>query len=210
MKKVIREYSSLGINDVRSIRGHSYLVLRRSVTKIPTFSGVYMWRYWPDIPSLDSVRLLDFLRELQNNFPRQLEELRNSRVDVTIKRTPFGTGEDGRLLGIKNEKKINNILGLLDEDSNTRQAFAHTLEVLISSFPPIYIGKAENLRSRLSDHFDGKSDVLSRIQDAGIPVDDIYISFIQDELTVEDKEITTSIEEILQRLTNPAHTKRYG
>lgn len=209
-KKVTREHPSLGINDVRSIRGHSYSVLRRSVNKIPTFSGVYIWRYWPDIPSLESEGLIDFLSKLQKNFPQQLEELKNSRVDVTIKRTPFGTGEDGRFLGISNEKKINNILGLLNEDSNKRQAFAHTLEVLISSFPPIYIGKADNLRSRLSDHFEGKSDVLPRIQSAEIPVNDIYISFIKDELTVEDKEITTSLEEILQRLTNPAYTKRYG
>lgn len=210
MKKAIKEYSTLSIDDVRRIRGYSYSVLRRSIKKIPTCSGVYIWRYWPNIPSLDSNKLIGFIADLQKNFPQQMEQLKNSRIDVTVKRTPFGGDEDGRFLGITSEEKIKRLTNLLDKDESTRQAFAHTIEMLISSFPPIYIGKANNLRERLSDHFDNKTELLPRLVDGGIPVDDIYISFIRDNLSQEDEEVTTSIEEILQRLTNPAHTKRYG
>ncbi len=210
MIKPAKEYSSIKIDGIRSIRGHCLRKLMRGKNKIPDYAGIYVWRYWPDIPSLDSDNLKEFIKELQDKFPQHLENIKNSRVDISVKRTPFGSKNDGRLLGIKSEDKINKILKTLDGDKENRQVFAHTLEILISSFPPIYIGKADNLQKRLTDHFEYRTDVLRNIEDADISIENVYISFIKDDLSNPNMEVSTGIEEILQRLTNPVFTKRYG
>jgi hypothetical protein len=129
-------------------------------------------------------------------------------MNVTVCRTPFGDEDEKKILGIKNEKKQKKILNLLDKDEDTKQAFAHTLELIISSCPPIYIGKANNIRSRLINHFENKTDLVNTIESAGIDKNHIYISYIEDYFN--DDDVTTVIEEIHQRLTNPAYTKRYG
>tara|TARA_R110002072_G_scaffold211501_5_gene369091 strand:- start:849 stop:1481 length:633 start_codon:yes stop_codon:yes gene_type:complete len=210
MPRLEKEHSALNVDVVRKIRGHMYSVLRRSTNKIPAKSGIYVWRYWPTIPSLEADKLLDVVERLQQYYPSQIDFLMNSRVEITIERTPFGKPNEENFLGIKNRKKIENIKQLLDKNEKVRQVFAHTLEMLVSSSPPIYVGKADNLRNRLCDHFDNKTELLGKIENADLPKDDIYISYILDELTEEDCEVTTSIEEILQRLTNPTYTKRYG
>ncbi|MCF6203447.1 MAG: hypothetical protein L3J59_07220 [Methylococcaceae bacterium] len=210
MKKINKEYKPLDIEDVRSIRGHMFGRLRRSKNKIPDKAGVYIWRYWPNMNSHSADDILELINKLQNNFPSQEENLSNSRLTVTVERTPFGKKYGNKFLGIDNKNKVDSFKRIIKKNEEARLSLIHTLEVLVASSPPIYIGKANNLRKRLSEHFDSETNLLSNIYNAGISLDDIYISYIIDDISSDVDAVTTTIEEILQRLTNPPYTKRYG
>ena len=204
------KHGSLQINDVRAVRGHMFTILRRSRDKIPDKPGVYIWRYWPNMHSHSAEKILELIDKLQNNFPSQREILENSRVSVIVERTPFGKKDDGKFLGLNNKAKIDSFKAIIEKSEESRLSLIHTLEVLVASSPPIYIGKANDLRGRLSEHFNYETDLLNNIDDAGIDLQDIYISYLIDDISSEADAVTTTIEEILQRLTNPAYTKRYG
>lgn len=214
MSKYKKEHSSISIEEIRKIRGHKLTVLMRSVKKIPYSSGVYVWRYWPSTSSLDKKSVIGTLHDLQKTFPRNIERISNSRVSVTVEKTPFGReyNERGMFGYSKNSNKEKVIYKMLDQDEEARLVFANTLEMLVASSPPVYIGKANNLQLRLDQHFNRKTNVLQEIEDAGISLSDIYISFIIDETNAleKNKELSPCIEEILQRITNPPLTKRYG
>lgn len=214
MKGFTKEFSAISVEDMRKIRGYRYTVLSRAVKKIPALSGIYIWRYWPSLPSLDRKSMVDVLHDLQNNFPRSYECVNNSRINVTVEKTPFGNINDNRdLFGFsRSSNKEKTMLKILDRDDDTKLAFAHTLEILIALSPPLYIGKAANLQLRLEQHFDYKTNLLNDINKSGIQLKDVYISFIVDEdaKSEEDEDLSVCIEEILQRITNPPLTKRYG
>jgi len=155
--KFIKEYSAISIEEIRKIRGYKYRVLSKGTTKIPTTSGIYVWRYWPSMSSLDKNHIMDAFFDLQEKFPKNKETLKNSRMNVTIEKTPFGSRDDRGVFGYaKNSKKEAVVMKVLEENEESRQVFAHTLEMLVSSCPPIYIGKARNLQDRLGQHFEGK------------------------------------------------------
>lgn len=211
MSKFNKIYSALTIDDIRRVRGYSLSVLRRAPEKIPKEAGVYIWRYWPSLESLDKGSILDSIYEIQNNFPRSKESLKNSRVQISVERTPFGDlDEKNKFFGIKDSGKKQGFLNILDGDDDVKQNFIHTMEVVLSASPPVYIGKAMNLRKRLVDHFDSKTEVLAQINKAGIPLSDIYISYYIDDISTTEDIVTAAIEEMLQRITNPPLTKRYG
>lgn len=100
----------------------------------------------------------------------------------------------------------------IKDNNDTRQVLAYTLESLLASAPPLYVGKADNIRSRLSDHFDEQSSsLLSSIKAAGIDLDDVFVSFLSDPVSdaISDQ-LTTAFEEVVQRIANPPLTKRFG
>lgn len=128
-------------------------------------------------------------------------------------RTPFGRGDPGTFFGLEvDNAKIERLLRLFKADADTRQLVAYTMECLIASSPPLYIGKAHCLRERLSDHFQRRSsDLLNMIDEAKIGFDDVYVSYFLDPVKPGEAEsVATALEEILQRITNPPFTKRYG
>ncbi len=208
-----RTYAPLDFERLRGIRGYPLTSLMRAPTKIPTDAGVYIWRYWPSLRSLEEAKFVEMCTDWQQRQPRFKEEVRNSRVEITTVRTPFGRGESGTFLGIElGNPKVRALLTLFKGDSDTRQLVAYTMECLIAASPPLYIGKANCLRKRLEDHFKKRSsDVLDMIDEAGIARDDVYVSYFLDPAQSSDGEsVATGLEEILQRLTNPPFTKRYG
>ena len=146
--------------------------------------------------------------------PQFEENLNNSRMSVTVRRTPFGSvGSQTDIFGFKEESiKARNLIKAIDKDSSVRQLLAYTLESLVSAMPPLYIGKADNLQARLCSHFEEESSsLLKSIRDSKIHFNDVFISFILDPVSeIYDDSITTALEEIIQRMTNPPLTKRYG
>lgn len=210
MSQLVKEYEAVDIGSVRSIRGHMYSKLRRSRNKIPEQPGIYIWRYWPNFRDLDSESLIEALAEMQSRYPQQTENLFNSRIQIDIKKTPFGLKNSNDILGVKNQNKIEMFLKAIKAEEDVRQVLVHVLEILLSFSPPLYIGKADNLRNRLGDHFDNKTPLLGQLDKSDIPHDEIFISYVIDDLTMADTELTTNFEEILQRITNPPFVKRYG
>ncbi len=214
MNKPIKSYQSIALDDLRKLRGYPISKLMRGRQKIPDVPGIYIWRYWPALADIDRAAFLNTLNKWKHTQPQFEEHLGNSRVAVSVRRTPFGNSNDKTaVLGFsETNPKAVALTKAVEEDADTRQVLAYTLETLLASAPPLYVGKADNLRSRLSDHFDEQSStLLSSIKGARIELDDIYISFIADPISKTLPEsITTAFEEIIQRITNPPLTKRYG
>lgn len=207
----MKKFKEITLDSLRDMRGHQYRNLVRGKDRLPTNPGVYIWRYWPSPNSLNKEGLIKFINELNASFPIYEEILKNNRATVTMQRTAFGERGGEGLLGInKANKKIQNLLNYMETDQVSREKLASILETMISTAPPLYIGKADNIKTRLIQHFNLETDFSVRLKESLIPIKDIYVSFLIDEVSEEDKIITTGIEEILQRITNPPLTKRYG
>lgn len=214
MSKPERAYKAIDIDDLRKVRGHPLSHLMRGREKIPSVAGLYIWRYWPSLANVDKETFFKMWERWKNTQPQFEEEVNNSRIKVSVRRTPFGiSNKQTDIFGFDREStKAANLARAIDSDAGTRQMLAYTMESLVSAIPPLYIGKADNLRARLSDHFNEQSSsVIQSIRDSGISHDDIYISFIIDPVTqATGSAVTTALEEIIQRMTNPPLTKRFG
>lgn len=214
MVKPLRTYQPIGLEDLRKIRGYPLSSLMRGRKKIPESPGLYIWRYWPSLADVDKTTFLKMWKRWRDTQPQFEEVLNSSRIAVTVRRTPFGVvSSQTDIFGFKEDSsKAKNLINAIESDAEVRQMLAYTLESLVSAIPPLYIGKADNLQSRLSDHFDEQSSTLMHsIRQSGIITEDVYISFIADPISSNvDESITTALEEIVQRMTNPPLTKRYG
>jgi hypothetical protein len=212
MSKAPRTYSASDLSDVRKLRGYPYTALSIGRSKIPEAAGIYFWRYWPTLPDTSTEELLGLWERWRANQPWREEVVRNARLSVTIGRTPFGKSSEASVLGFEgHSSKATALLEAAHSTPEVRTLLSRAFECVLVSAPPLYIGKADNLRKRLSDHFDGKTDVTRAIQKHGIELEDVYISFIEDPVSAHTNDsITTALEEVIQRLTNPPFTKRYG
>ena len=206
-------FQPIDVDDLRKLRGHSLATLMRARKMIPETPGIYIWRFWPTLADLEKdefLRLWDRWRESQPQFE---ERVGNSRVEVRIRRTPFGAAGEGQdIFGFDfDNPKVARLRRAVESDADARQALAYTMECLLSAAPPLYVGKADNLQARLSNHFDGaSSSLMQSLHHAGISNDDVYISYVSDPVSSAEESITTALEEIIQRITNPPLTKRYG
>ncbi len=108
----------------------------------------------------------------------------------------------------RNSSKGRKFLKTVHESKFAREQLASILECVIANFQPLYVGKANNLQNRIMEHFERKTPVLERIQEAKVPIEDIYIK--DSTPIVDEAPITDTIEYILQNITNPPLTKRYG
>ncbi|KUJ82964.1 hypothetical protein AWR36_010500 [Microbulbifer flavimaris] len=211
MSRFNKEYSALKVEQLRLLRGHNYIALTRGFKKIPTCSGIYIWRYWPTVRGLEFDSLINLFKRIQCEFPQHVEKLKSTRIQATIVRTPFAGEDDERIFGkIRDHNKILTLLNTLEKSKENRIALATLIECLLGQAPPVYIGKANNLQKRLLQHFEGKTDFSGRLAKTSIPLEDIYISYIKDEISLSDESITTTMEEILQKITNPPLVSRYG
>lgn len=210
--KPTKEFLPLSVEQLRHLRGHRLVAMMRATDKIPETSGVYIWRYWPSLHGLKSEDFIAMLQTWESSQPQFSESLGNSRTVVSITRFPFGVLQSNTFLGMSLEnEKVKNFLEALKGSEKTRELLAHTLECVISTAPPLYVGKADNLRKRLKDHFAGRSDVLGMIESANLCKDDVFISYIADPVSeITESSITTMLEEVVQRLGNPPFTKRIG
>jgi hypothetical protein len=206
-------HAPLNPSVLKELRGHRLANLMRAWSKIPEDPGVYIWRYWPSLKSLDTGDFATMLQDWQGRQPAFTEFLTASRLTAEITRSPFGVSHTANtMLGIDmGGAKGRRFLEAMETSPEQREVLFNLLETIISAMPPIYIGKADNLRSRLSDHFLGKgSTLLSMIDEKELSHDDVYVSYLIDPISTSDVSITTFLEEIAQRLTNPPLTKRYG
>lgn len=214
MTRPPREFEPLDVEEIRRLRGYPLEHLMRAPGRIPSKSGVYIWRYWPTLRDLSEDGFNQMLAEWQKNQPQFEETVANNRIRVSVVRTPFGGGKPGQsILGFDaSNEKAKGLLAQFTNNLGGRQILAYTLECIFSATPPLYIGKAEDLRARLTDHFERRSShVLKDIDNSKIPYSDIYISYFLDPSeSSADQPITTALEEIIQRITNPPFTNRYG
>ncbi|MDM0025735.1 GIY-YIG nuclease family protein [Variovorax saccharolyticus] len=206
-----RKFQGLKAEELKALRGYGLRQLIRTSDRIPESPGIYIWRYWPSFKSLASADLIESLKKWSAQQPAFVEVSRNFRVESQITRRPFGFDVADTLLGIDvNSNKGKRFLTALRENVENRELLINVLDCIVCFASPLYVGKADNLRSRLEEHIGRKSNLLSDIESQDISFEDIYVSFVIDPISAPDSSITTGLEEILQRLTNPPLTKRVG
>ncbi|WED22813.1 hypothetical protein L3Q72_05320 [Vibrio sp. JC009] len=208
---MIKKYNSLSFENIRSMRGKSLRNLTVTLDKLPDYSGVYIWRYWPQPKSYSREDLIEYLTKITKEYPVLEKEIVKYNDTMIYKRYALGSDYNSPFKSLNlTPNKINKLEALLD-DEDAISSISNVFEMMVSMLPPLYIGKASNLSDRISQHVNRKSSkLLEKIDQANINYGDIYISFIKDELSYPDKDMSDLMEIIIQRVTNPVFTDRQG
>ena len=185
-------FNSLDINLIRKVRGNQYKAIAANRSMLPEMSGVYIWRYWPSLSDTSYEGMMKAKQAYQENFP--------ASIDIN---TEF--------LGIPaSSVKYSALLDSLRESAEARKALAHALEMIFLSAPPLYVGKAENISVRLGEHIDKKTGFSKRLEASGMNMKYVYISYFLDDVSCDGNSFSSTLEEILQRVSFPPLVKRFG
>lgn len=177
---------------------------------IPEANGIYFWVYWPFKDS----------NSKENNYKKLLEKIEkysktnlnlpvnrnlSYKYSVEVKELMF---KNDTIFGLSPEKK-DILLDYLKKSSNNEEHFLKYFKK-IAFKKPFYIGKATNLRLRLEQHFNKKTEILNNLEELDIDFSEILIGYetlVQEEGVVG---IDSVFEEITQRIIKPGLTKRVG
>jgi hypothetical protein len=196
---------------IRQVRGYQYKALNANQDALPEESGVYIWRYWPSLSDVSYDGIISAIQEYQRGFPVSLEKISGKWSRVDLRRNYYKPNIEEDFLGIPaKSKKYDKLMEALSASPESRMALLHAVEIIFMSAPPLYVGKAENIRKRLKEHFERRTGFSKRLDDAGINLKYIYVSYFLDEVSCEGREFSSSLEEILQRVSHPPLVKRFG
>ena len=201
-------FTMLDSGRMAELRGTSLKVMLKAPERIPEACGIYIWRYWPTFDELPETGIRDALRAWQEAQPTIDEVIRSSRTEVTLSRRPLGSPTHG-LFGLGPEKE-QLLLDTLESSHVARDALLAMLQCVVALAPPLYVGKADNLRTRLRQHLDPRSGIRESLRESNIPERDVYVSMIAEGFQSTADGVNVIIEEIVQRLTNPPLTRRFG
>lgn len=183
--------------------------LRINPKLIPKESGIYIWTFSPNINTENEK---SFLRSIEMLTSKEffLEHSGNiSYNKMAIKRVSFPEKTLFRLSSSKN-KTFNQYT----ENSDFRVLFSNEISRICLNNVILYIGKADNLRTRLTNHIEGnKSNLLEKLSKANFLEDELRIKIIKDEensLFQEFPGVNLIIEETLQRMVLPGFVERFG
>lgn len=150
-----------------------------------------------------------------------IEELLDANLSDTF------SGKVGSLYSVQVNEKAKS---LSDVKRNTLSKLAshvdgrEYLEEILSSATflqaPLYVGKANKLKSRIEEHVTGKSGLMERFENAGIKPSSCilrYRYFSKEELDLAtrlsecgDEHIILLIEELISKLSPAAFVRRHG
>jgi hypothetical protein len=173
---------------------------------IPKESGIYYWVYWPQINNKMSISDIEKkLLEYTKNGLIFSEKIRGTyKFEGVISEQWYK--DNGNIFGLAEAKK-NRLINYLKADLKNLDFFIIFFERICFS-RPFYIGKANNLRTRLvSQHFKGKTEIMSQISSFSIPRNDIYVGYEIIKDSASDK-VNVILEEIFSRNVKPGITKK--
>ncbi|WP_026977601.1 GIY-YIG nuclease family protein [Flavobacterium tegetincola] len=197
----------MNINNITNKNTLEYYI--QFYTDIPTKSGVYYWFFWPfkgfyleDKNFNLFVEKIKYFSSINLNLPESAKTGYKFSVEVRER------GLDCEVLGLNNNKSTV-LLAYLKESQTNREYFLNYLKNIILT-KPFYIGKANNLQTRLLQHFkEQNSEILNHLSELKIEQTDVLIAYEVIESNLEDN-INTIFEEIAQRILKPGLTKRPG
>ncbi len=106
-------------------------------------------------------------------------------------------------------------LSVATEKRGMRNHIVDLMASLTRFMPPIYIGEASNLQTRIKQHLRGETELKSYVEDGlGLSWDDMEIHFhelkVSAEVSTEVKKTLELLELIVQRSLSPFGTQRPG
>jgi hypothetical protein len=173
---------------------------------VPTENGIYQWVYYPqfDEQTIQPVDLIDLLKTYSKcNF--YIEEELKGLYKFQAKIWEQGYKDNDNIFGLSNKMKKE-----LESFLNVRNniGFFSTIFQEVCFARPFYLGKANDLKQRLSNHFNGAagSPIVPAINAKGIPEKDIWVGYkIITPYAVSDN-INKIFEEIYSRKVKPGLT----
>lgn len=168
---------------------------------IPSDYGIYQWVYWPEFDPLKiSFRaLIQLLKDYsaQNFF---IEEEIRGRYKFHAKIWEQGYKDNSNIFGLSLSKS-QELERYLNVPANLPSFSIFFKEICFVR--PFYLGKANNLRSRLQDHFDSKSNVMPEIVAKGVPENQIWVGYKKLNYTKTEARLNNIFEEIYSRRVKP-------
>jgi hypothetical protein len=168
---------------------------------IPTDYGIYQWVYWPqfDENTITVAQLTTLIKDY-------------SKQNFYIEEEFLGTFKFQAKIWEQGYRDNNNMFGLSDKNHKELEDYFQIRNNIIffSSFfqeicfvKPFYIGKADNLQSRLSQHLSSKTNVIPQIFSKGIPEINIWVGHKSINKPAPGSKINTIFEEIYSRRVKP-------
>jgi hypothetical protein len=162
---------------------------------IPEKYGMYQWIYWPDFDknNISTSDLKNLLVEYSRcNF--YIEEEIRGTYKFHVKIWEQGFKNNNNVFGLSDKKSVELLNHL--SDRNNIISFNEFFKDLCFA-RPFYVGKANDLRSRLKNHFSGKSNVLPEINIRGINYQHILVGYKEIHL---DQSLTPSLNTIFEEI----------
>ncbi len=193
---------SLGVDEFRSIDLSDVVGgASAAVKRVPTASGVY-----------------SFFRKIKLNREDDSGEFVKevlAYVDQPAAR-PHST-KCGPLHNISlesastlSEKKLTQLHDL-SSNAEFRAYLARVLSAASMLQSPMYVGKADDLQSRISQHLDPSSELATRLRQAGIVFDEaILVYTVIEESEQRSDSVLFLVEEIVSRICRPGFVLRIG
>ena len=170
---------------------------------IPIAYGIYSWVYWPKFDETTITQ--NDLKDLLIDYSSQdfyIEEKLKGIYKFEGQIWEQGYNQNGNMFGL-NTSKHNSLYTYFSIRANIINFKDFFQDFCFAK--PFYIGKANNLRSRLSSNFNGKTNVIPQINTKGIPYKDIWVGYKTVTGTVS-KDMNVIFEEIYSRKVKPGLT----
>lgn len=176
------------------------------ISGIPEESGIYYWVFWPDFDpkAISEQDLIDKLLNYTKNSLFFKETVRGPyKFEAEIREQTYKL--NGNLFGLSNSKHFK-LINYLKDPTNKQSFCDFFKEVCFSR--PFYVGKANNLRTRLvGQHFKGLTEILPEIDKLAINYSDIWVGYKVIHDTTKTG-LNNIFEEILSRRIKPGLTKK--
>lgn len=180
--------------------------------EVPPFPGVYAWFYPLRITSYDIDAFLAEVRSVH------LYDARRNAIPQAAGASPFGWSLLKWQVALENSEAslIHPIRATWERLSEDAKAFDELRRVFLRAsllMPPLYVGKAVNLRDRCSAHVDSRSGFAeryeSRAKDLGLRAgrvrDLILVTMRTEAVGGDTDEAERLVEEVLKLVARPPY-----
>ena len=178
--------------------------LKDTVLGIPAAYGIYQWVYWPEFDemTITQAQLVALLKDYsKQNFYIEEEFLGTFKFQAKIWEQGFRENNNMFGLSDKSNKELEDYFAIRANISFFSAFFKE-----ICFIKPFYLGKADNLRLRLSQHFSGRSIIIPQIIAKAITEKDIWVGYKEINRPAPGSKINTIFEEIYSRRVKPGLT----
>jgi len=184
----------------------SYLIHNNRIKKIPTQEGVYAWVYWREFePGIVSKDDLYEILQSYSNVDLEIPTLfKNFKYEVKINERKFKS--ESNPFGISNDK--NEALKTYLKSNTGYQAIYDLLKSVYFS-KPFYVGKADNLQTRITEHCRANSKIMQALDKNEIQPKYVWVGY-KKSIKVNNAVINRVFEEVIQKVLKPGLTQNAG